>query len=110
MSAADFANLFNSVLLIIIVILVVVTCILMIRNEQVFRYRMRVIDYIHEQNLSDIEAKPFEALTGFFHRYELFGQVNYNAMMIRFWKSPASFFPDEIRPPERKINKLRVIK
>lgn len=102
----------NALMIISIIILIPVTGIMMFRNEQVFRYRKRVIAYIHELNIRDIDSSdnPMAMVGSTFHRYELFGKVDYNTMMLHFWKSPASFFPDEIRPPERKMGKLRIVK
>lgn len=53
-----------------------------IRNEQVFRFRMKAIDFIFKQ--PDWER-----------RRDIFLSVSYGTMMWKFWKLPEDFYTDK---------------
>lgn len=72
-------------------VLAIAFCIYMlIRNEQVFKHRNRIIGRIGELADQDIAAgRPWE------WRYEAFGAVAYRDMHLKFWKSLDSFYQDK---------------
>lgn len=55
---------------------------LLIRNQEVFNYRRKVINYVYCG--SDWQKKV-----------EIFDEVSYQEMFWKFWKSVESFFPKE---------------
>lgn len=71
-----------------LLILNLIVCIGFIhRNNEVFRYRREMIQYMHDLNMNDIEnLRPFT------WRYKLFNDVSYEEMLWKFWKPIDSFW------------------
>lgn len=63
---------------------------LMYRNRQVFDYRMELLDKVSKMADKDIAAGR-----EFRWRYEYLGTVEYNTMVMQFWKPLDSFYPNK---------------
>jgi hypothetical protein len=61
------------------------------RNQQVFDYRMALIDKIHARNIADLEAGNYGDSS---IRYRRLDKVSYSEMMLKFW-IPVDAFIDE---------------
>jgi hypothetical protein len=59
-----------------------VAIVIYFRNEQVFRFRMKTIDFIFKQ--PDWER-----------RRDIFTSVSYEEMVWKFWKRPEDFYDDK---------------
>jgi hypothetical protein len=66
---------------------------LFIRNELVYRYRIRLINEISERNHSDISNFDY----GYQWRWREYETVSYEDMLFKFWKSFDSFYSKELR-------------
>lgn len=60
----------------------IVIIILWLRNEQVFRFRIKTINFIYKQ--PDWER-----------RRDIFLSVSYEKMVWKFWKRPEDFYTDK---------------
>jgi hypothetical protein len=69
--------------------------ILGIRAEVVFHYRMRVLDKIHSLNTADLGSDSW--WDDFDRRSSKYDAVDYNYMVLHFWRKPSSFYDPEIR-------------
>lgn len=65
------------------------SCLILIRNDQVYRYRIGMIEKAGALARADIAAGRF----GQWHRhFERLEQVTYDRMMLQFWRPLASFY------------------
>lgn len=65
----------------------------LIRNEMTYRYFMRVIERVYNNNIQAILNNQVPTLS-----YDLVNKVSYDRMMWSLWRSFDSFFPPEYRP------------
>lgn len=70
---------------------VVYSTIILIRNQQVFKYRAKVLE-----GMRKISVDGSLNDTDWIHLYEQFLSVSYEEMVSRFWRPLDSFFPEEL--------------
>lgn len=78
------------ILLPLLVLPTAICMLMLIRNNQVYRYRSTLIDQISEAAKSDNLL-----LRDWMWRYDYFATVSYDKMVTQFWKPLDSFFPDK---------------
>jgi hypothetical protein len=79
---------------------------MLIRNERVARERLRILNYIREQNGRDITAGIWDRRWE--DRYDEFDRISYNEMLVRFWKPVRSFYADSwlFHEEERSVSEV----
>ncbi len=70
-------------------LLMVLTVVLWIRNEQVYRYRIDLIERVYDDRMAAIYGRPNQGLT-----WEMIRSVSYDSMVWQFWRPLDSFYPD----------------
>lgn len=80
-----------SVLTNISLIVILVSVLLMIRNNQVYKYRMKILDLVFAQAMRDVREGRDPIW-----RYDAMRAVSYDRMIWQFWK-PLDSFWDEAR-------------
>lgn len=79
---------------VLISLALVVCVVILIRNERVYRHRLRVLSRLDMLAKADIEAGR-----GDWHRWlDLFEQTSYDEQVIKFWRRLDGFYPPELRP------------
>jgi len=68
----------------------IVCCVLLIRNELVYREQMRVLAIVSQKTQEDIKNNIYEP--DFLWRYREFEKVTYDKMLYQFWKPIKSFY------------------
>lgn len=63
---------------------------LFVRNNAVFRYRVQVLERVHQAAQIDIAREQ-----SWEWRYVMMASVGYARMLILFWKPLPSFYPDQ---------------
>ena len=87
-------------IIISLIALSILLVILMIRNMQVGKHRLHIIEIISQKNIEEIESGM--RYTGF--RYKMIEQISYNEMVLKFWKPLDSFYNlDDILKKEENI-------
>jgi len=81
----------NSIVTIVLVtciVLLILSIILLLRNNQVFKHRINLINLISGRDMEEIlKGIPY---TG--SRFKMLSQVSYYKMVLKFWKPLDSFF------------------
>jgi len=85
---------FTDIITALAVLVLVFMLLLLFRNERVFKYRMGVLSKVSEKAKLDI----INNRTDWRRHYNIFERVKYNEMLLKFWRSFDSFFPEEYRP------------
>lgn len=68
------------------------------RNNQVYKYRLRIINMVHDEAIKAIENGTY-TIGG----YDILDTVSYDEMVYKFWRPLNSFFPEKYH--ERKSAK-----
>ena len=79
------------ILLAIVLSVLLFNTIFLIRNNQVYLYRMGLIDRIHTANLRDIDSDVYQDAW----RWRQYEAVSYESMLWKFWKPLSSFYDEE---------------
>lgn len=75
--------------------------VLLVRNNNVKNYRLRLIDSIHAAASED----ALRGLLDYKWRYDAFERVTHNRMVFQFWRSFDSFYPDRsFAKPRRGVS------
>jgi len=77
-----------TVMLVGLTVIAILLVILMIRNMQVGKHRLYIIEIISQKNIEEIESGI--QYTGF--RFKMIEQISYNEMVLKFWKPLDSFY------------------
>lgn len=71
--------------------LLMLGCIIaMFRNNSVYKYRTNLLNRI-----SDAARVDIENLSAWSWRYDEFDQATYDEMVLKFWRKPSSFYPQD---------------
>lgn len=83
-----------------ICVIVFVTALFLVRNEVVYRVRVRRINYIYQHNLKLLDNHRFITDTGYspFQRLSYEPEQSYDQMLFDFRKwTYKDFFPEEVK-------------
>jgi len=78
-----------SVLTNISLIVILLSVIVIIRNNQVYKYRMKILDLVFAQAMRDVREGRDPIW-----RYDAMRDVSYESMLYQFWKPLDSFWDE----------------
>lgn len=70
-----------------LVFLVIFSIIVLVRNVQIYKFRMGLLKRVSRFAQQDVKAGQ-----SWRWRYDMFSAVSYNEMIFKFWRSPESFY------------------
>lgn len=80
----------NIIVLTIGTLLVLFCIFILIRNQKVYQYKIKIVEFVYEKSIEDAN-KGKESQW----RWEKLDEVSYHEMMYKFWKPLDSFYKDK---------------
>lgn len=83
---------FFSLLFLLGIVGFVLSVVTLVRNEQVYHYRINLLKKVSEAAKQDINEGRY---TEWKDRYDAWNSVSYHTMVWQFWKDLDDFYPDK---------------